>query len=194
MTILDILYGLIFQPQGTMRELARTRPLMPAFLIFLGVYGANLLLQEASRSVTQAGLGMLPAYLTWLLGSLGALASIVIWFVSAGIFSLLAELIYGYGNGKGVLACLGFAAFPGIFGPALYYASALLNMETLGLLLYALTMLWVIGLQLVAVREAFTLSTGQAVLIYFLPVALTLVIMILLLIIGGMALSSLPLP
>lgn len=194
MTILDILYGLIFQPQATMRELARTRPLLSAFLVFLGVYGANLLLQQASRSINQFDLVMLPISMTWLLGSLGALASIVVWFVSAGLFSLLGEIIYGYSNGRGILACLGFAAFPGIFGPALYYVSALLHLEPLGILLYALTMLWVVGLQVVAVREALTLTTGQAVLIYFLPVAVSLATIILLLVIGGIALSSLPLP
>lgn len=175
-----------------MRELARTRPLLPAFLVFLGVYGANLLLQQASRSISQVD--MLPVSITWLLGSLGALASIVVWFVSAGLFSLLGEIIYGYSNGRGVLACLGFAAFPGIFGPAFYYVSALLDLEPLGILLYALTMLWVVGLQVVAVREALTLTTGQAVLVYFLPVALSLATTVLLLVIGGIALSSLPLP
>ncbi len=192
MTILDVLYGLIFQPQGTMRELARTRPLLAGFLVFIGVYFANYLLQEASSAISQNGLG-LPGYASWMLASLGAVTAVVIWFVSAGLFSLLAEIIYGYGNGKAVLSCLGFAVFPGILGPALYYAAILLDLPGVGALLYLLSGLWVIGLQVLAVREALTLTTGQAVLIYLLPMASFLLIGALLLIIGGLALSSLPL-
>ncbi len=194
MTLLDILYGLIFQPQATMRELARTKPLLAASLVFVAVYLANMLLQQASRSITETGLGLLPASLAGLLGAVGAAVSVAIWFIVAGLFSLLAEIIYGYGNGKGVLTCLGFAAFPGIFGPALYYASILVNLEPLGMVFYVISILWVIGLQVLALREALTLTTTQAILVYLLPVVMLLGILVLLLVMGGLALSSLPLP
>ena len=192
MTILDVLYGLIFAPQGTMRELSRTRPLLAAFVVFVGVYFANYLLREASRSINQGGLD-LPGYSPWLWGTMEAVVVVVLWFVAAGVFSLLAEVIYGYGNAKGLLTCLGFAVFPGIIGTALYYMAALADLNSLGAVFYMLSVFWVMGLQVLAVREALTLTTGQAVLIYLLPAASTLLMFLLLLIIGGLALSSLPL-
>ena len=193
MSILDILYGLIFQPQTAMRELARTRPLLPAFLVFVTVYAANYLLREAGRSITQIETGLIPASMAGLIAALGAIAAIAVWFVSAGLFSLLAEIIYGYGNGRGVLACLGFASFPGIFGSALYYLAILLNLNSWGMLFYVITVLWVIGLQVLAVREAFTLATAQAIFIYALPVVLFLAVIVMLTVMGGIVLTSLPL-
>jgi len=175
-----------------MRELARTRPLLAAFVVFIGVYFANYLLREASMNINQSGL-TLPGYTPWLWGTFEAVMVVMLWFVAAGLFSLLAEIIYGYGNGKGLLTCLGFAVFPGVFGPALYYIATLVDLNSAGMVFYILSIFWVMGLQVLAVREALTLTTGQAILIYLLPAASTLLIALLLLIIGGLALSSLPL-
>lgn len=195
MTILDVLYGLIFQPQGTMRELARTRPLLTGLMVFLGVYLVNYLFQGASGQISPSafGLTLLPRPF-WLLGGLGAIMAVLMWFVSAGLFSLLGEVLYGYGNGKAVLTCLSFAVFPGVLGPALHYAAVMISLETIGALLYLLSMLWVMVLQVLAVREALTLTTGQAVLVYILPLTAIIAFFVLLLLLGGLALSSLPLP
>ncbi|MGI6433899.1 MAG: YIP1 family protein [Syntrophomonadaceae bacterium] len=194
MTILDVLYGLIFQPQGTMCELARTRPLRTGLLVFLGVCMVNYLFQGASGQISPSAFGsnLLPLPF-WLIGILGAITAVLMWFMSAGLFSLLGEVLYGYGNGKALLTCLSFAVFPGVLGPALHYAAVMINLKTVGVLLYLLSMLWVMVLQVLAVREALTLTTGQAILIYILPLATIIAFFVLLLLVGGMVLSSLPL-
>lgn len=195
MTILDILYGLIFQPRGTMRELARAGSLRVGLLVFLGVNIVNCLFQGASGQVNQPALGM--GFLSipvWLIGVIGIITALSVWFVSAGLFSLLGEVLYGYGNGKALLTCMGFAVFPGVLGPALHYLALMVNLKSIGVLLYLLASLWVIGLQILAVQESLTLTTGQAILIYILPLAIVVAVFVLLLFMGGMIFSSLSLP
>ncbi len=195
LTILDVLYGIIFQPQSTMRELAQTRPLRMGLLVFMGAYIISYLFQGASNHMSLSAfentLFPLPF---WWLGLAGLFMALLLWFLAAGLLSLLAEVIYGFGNGKALLTCLGFAVFPGVLGPACHYLAIIFSFESIGVILYLISAVWVIGLQVLAVKEALQLGTGQAILIYILPLAVIMVLSISLLVAGGLLLGSLPLP
>lgn len=175
MTWLDILYGLIFRPVETFRILSERKPLVPSMVVFAAVYMTDFLLQGAGTFENPLAGRVLSGQQFWLLGLIGLVFAVMAWVLSAALFSLLAELLYGKSNGKGVLASLGFAVFPGVLGPALYYAAGRLDIVWLGFILYAVSILWVFCLQIIAVRESFSLGTGQAVLVYLLPVVLCII-------------------
>lgn len=172
MTWLDILYGLIFHPVETLRVLSERKPLIPSVFVFAAVYMTDFLLQGAGTLQNTVAGQVVSGQQFWLLGLIGLVFAVMAWFLSAALFSLLAELLYGKSNGKGILASLGFAVFPGVLGPALYYAAGRLDIAWLGFILYVVSISWVLVLQIISVRESFSLGTGQAVLVYFLPVVL----------------------
>lgn len=193
MTLGEILYGVLFEPVDTFRYLGQEKPLARGLLIFILVYGLNFVVNQGIEAVSPQG-GLWKGELLWVYGILGGAIILFGLFLSAGILSLLGELCYGNGNGKGIMASIAFATFPGALGPPLHYLTILLNISWLGVLFSLLTTVWVMALQVVAVRESLRLNTGQAAFIYLLPGILLLVLLLAVLGLMGTALNSLPWP
>lgn len=178
MGFFEIMYGMLFQPVGTLRALREEKPVALGLLTFFLVSAVSLLFKKALYTL------ILPSYLLnlvqktgWLFSGISLLSAVIMLLVMTGVLSLLSELLYHKGNGPGLLCCLSFCIIPGVLGPPLYYAGALLGYKGLGWFLSFLVGVWVIILQVLALREALELNTGQAVLLYIMPV-LALVVLI----------------
>jgi len=127
---------------------------------------------------------MVPANAVWAFNLLGAALSVVLLLSISGLLSLISEIVYGKFNAGGVLVTLCYASIPGILGPPLHYASSLAGVQWLGAVLAGLSMIWVLVLQVIGVRESLRVTTGQAILIMLLPV-IVLVLLITGLIVGA---------
>lgn len=192
MTLTEIMYGIFFQPVYALRYLAKEKPLLKGLMVFFCVVLLNMIINrglgiiESEQLVSALNLDIL-----WFWGLLGAVFSVVPLFVMAGLSSLLSEVIYKKSNASGLLVCLSFASVPGALGPPLQYAAILLGLSGLGTLFSLLALVWVLVLQVLSLREALVLQTGQAIFIFLLPfLAMFLIGMVVFFIL----LSNLPIP
>ncbi len=188
--ILDMIYGVLFDPVPTLAGFAGDPPLRSAAVIFIALQLAEALM----------GFFTAPQYLgdfhwpgwparelvnaAWpVLAAGGFLFAVAKWLVAAGLLHLLAELCGGRGSARGVLAVCGVAGLPAVFmlpvqlgvsyfnpGPPAALFTALLG---LGLFIWS-TVLLVVG-----IREVHGLSTGRAVLVVLTPGLAVLLLVVL---------------
>ena len=99
----------------------------------------------------------------------------ILW-VAAGILHLVASLLHGRGNYLGVVCGLSFAIFPLSFLAPLAFLRAILasvGMGVLGSILFLIGSLilfiWLLILEIIAIRQNYSFSTGKAIVTYFIP-------------------------
>lgn len=170
MSFTETIYGVFFEPAATLRTLADKKPYGRALLIFLAVTLLSIIFEQALNVCTDNEvLKMVPANAVWMLNLLGSALSILLLLVISGLLSLISEIIYGKFNAGGILVALCYASIPGILGPPLHYACSLAGIQWMGTVLAGLSMIWVLILQVIGVRESLRVTTGQAILIMLLP-------------------------
>ncbi len=178
MSLTEMIYGILFQPISTLQYLSREKPLSWALMVFVIVLLFNTLVNQAiSFSHMEELAFSLPTNLPWIFSLSGVITAILFLFLAAGFFSLLSEIFFGRANASGLLTCLGFASLPGILGPPLHFAAVLTKMPLGTTLFPLLSIIWVMLLQIMSLRESLELDTGKAILLYILP---TLIIFLLL--------------
>lgn len=174
MSITESIYGVLFEPAATLRDLAQEKPYGRALIIFIAVTLLSIIFEQALNVITDNEvLKMVPANAVWMINLLGSVLSVLLLLVISGLFSLISEIIYGKFNAGGIMVALCYASIPGILGPPLHYASSLAGLEWLGTVLALIAMIWVLVLQVIGVRESLQVTTGQALLIMLLPAVLT---------------------
>ncbi|MDD3022895.1 MAG: Yip1 family protein [Syntrophomonadaceae bacterium] len=179
MTLTGIIYGLLFQPSSTFQYLSREKPLKQGLLIFLSIALFNVLISQGIENISiKDSLTNLSPGFVWAAGGIGVIASMVMLFFMAGFLSLISEIIYGHANGKGLLVCLSFAFLPSVLGAPLQYAALLTEMKAAATALPLLAMIWVMILQVIALREALSLRNSQAILLFLLPLLILLALCI----------------
>ncbi len=170
MSLIDIIYGIFFEPVPTLQYLAREKPLLPGLLVYLVVFVFNLIINRGLTTLDSEIASFIPnANLMWVIAGLGVVLSFFMLAITAGLFSLLSEIFYQRGNASGLLVCLSFAVIPGVLGPPLQYGATLLGISWLGVICSLLAVIWVLVLQVLSLREALELQTGQAILLFILP-------------------------
>lgn len=170
MSLIDIIYGIFFEPVPTLQYLAREKPLLPGLLVYLVVFVFNLIINRGLTTLDSEIASFIPnANLMWVIAGLGVILSFFMLAITAGLFSLLSEIFYQRGNASGLLVCLSFAVIPGVLGPPLQYGATLLGISWLGVICSLLAVIWVLVLQVLSLREALELQTGQAILLFILP-------------------------
>lgn len=177
MTLSEMLYGVLFQPVATLKFISNTKPLKKGLFIFAAVMALNMMINRGIN-LSQPGQEILPVLgpMWWVFGCTGIVISLLLLFIMAGTLSLLGEFIYHKANGSGLFVGLLFASLPGVLGPPLQYASILIGAQYLGTILAFLALVWVIILEVIAVREALQLTTGEAVFLLILPVIAILLV------------------
>ncbi|MBP1763449.1 MAG: Yip1 protein [Firmicutes bacterium] len=187
---LDILYDVLFHPAVAMRTIASEKRLgysLGVFLlsVFVPAWASYFGLQSVDFSVV-----------AWFVIIGQILISLVFWIVGAGFFGLIAELLGGHGTAAGLLAAMGFSHFPRIFiAPLLVFASLLpRTVQALFLALFvSVTVVWTLILYIIAIREAYLLSTLRAVMVLITPLAVIFGIGIVIVVsVGTMLLQWLP--
>ncbi len=165
MTLIETIYGIVFQPVSTLKYLSASKPVALAISLFSFAVVWNMIiamgLNKARGLTASLPEGYIVVYLFMgLLISLAALTAL------AAIYSLLGEVVFKQANGTGILTCLAFAFVPGVLGPPLHYALTLLNIN---LNISIMAFLWVMVLQIIGIREALLIQTSQALLLFVLP-------------------------
>ena len=178
MSFTETIYGILFEPTVTLRTLADKKPYGRALLIFLTVTLLSILFEQALNVHTDHELlAMVPANAFWMINLFGVVLSIFLLMVISGLLSLISEIIYGKFNAGGILVALCYASIPGILGPPLRYASSLAGIQWLGVVLAGLSMIWVLVLQVIGVRESLRVTPGQAILIMLLPLVVLVILL-----------------
>ncbi|MHB8918410.1 MAG: YIP1 family protein [Desulfocucumaceae bacterium] len=208
---LELIYGVLFNPAGTFRQIAASPPMGKVLLAFSTVKVLSALVflvggLFSTRSVLdslpgQPGLdmdGILRA-MAPLVAFFGLLYEYIKWFVYSGILYLLAEFSGGRGRAAGVLAATGLASVPALlFLPvqllALVLGGGVMGGGVISGLLIFLTwiavLVWGVVLVVIGIRETQGISTGRAVLVAFTPAALSVAVIILLLLLLIIAVAA----
>lgn len=198
MKVYELIYGVLFHPAATFRYLGEEKPLARVTGIWLLAHVFSVavslsmlrggLVTEFSRSfgISTERVGSL----LWLHGLAVVVCSFVVWFVTASLYAMLAELWYTAGNGAGVLASLGLASVPGAFGPALQFIGQVTGVEFITKPLVVGVFLWTVVLQIIALRESLRIETTRAVAVWVTPVAVTVAAGLLMIILACSAIGS----
>ena len=186
MTFTDIIYGIVFEPVNALKEISQEQPLFRGLITFTAVSLLGLLASQAMKSNQESAL--VTGGIGWFIGSMGFLFSFINLFLMAGLFSLLSAIFFRKTNPISLLSCLCFSALPGVFGPTLGFAFVLTGHEGISMGIIFISYLWVTVLSVLSLREALELDTGQSILLFFIPPAVfisVIVIVIMGLVIGA---------
>ncbi|MGM0651314.1 MAG: Yip1 family protein [Bacillota bacterium] len=186
--IFEWLYGVIVSPAGTLNDIAREKPVWWGLLIYLGisVLGSLAALFDPEVVATYEEITHQFAFSIPIipLAIGGILFSILLLLFYVGALHLFGRLFGGSGGYWNLFSTYTFASFPGIIGVPVTalggvlggIGSALNSMVALGI------SIWVIVLQVIALRESHNLSTGMTILAYFITFFLLGVVPVLLVI------------
>jgi len=114
----------------------------------------------------------------------GMLISVLLLLIYVGVLHLFGRLFGGSGGYWNLFSAYTFASFPGIIGVPITVLGGLLGVVgsiLSGLVGFAIS-IWVIVLQVIALRESHGLSTGMAILAYFITIFILVIVPIFLVI------------
>ncbi|GAW93779.1 Yip1 family protein [Calderihabitans maritimus] len=178
LSLVDLLYGVIVQPSRTLRYVAQKKLYFRAFGTYLGVQLFNSLMTVASfedqyRRVAppwqETFLNEFPfqqLLLFWI--PVAVIGSLVIWFIMAGVLHLIAEFSGGIGSGIGLFAALGFTTVPNVLLTVVDFILRLLQIPA-DFFIRMAGFVWIVVLQVLALRESHQFSTGKAILVFITP-------------------------
>jgi hypothetical protein len=169
---LETLYDVLFQPQTAMRRLAAARPVRQALVTFL----LSALVPALGMYVDVRTMGL--ANIILIIVPLQILGSVLLWFISAAVLHLLAELSGGHGSAVGLFTTLGFAHLPRIFITPLWVLASLLP-DSIRLVFFAIfftgVIVWTLTLDVWAIRGTYNCGSAKAVAILAAPLLTLLV-------------------
>lgn len=169
--------GIITGPADTMREISRRKAFrlaVPAFFLALLVTNISAVLTEPELAQLLGGPGAALLVLTAF--------SFLYLLSQSGLCYSLARLFGCRGSFATLISLLALANVPSVFSAPLAllrFVPGLAGGFFHGLGSFALAV-WVVALGVLAVRETFQISTGRAVIIFFLPLFLVLLLVIVL--------------
>jgi hypothetical protein len=176
--LINWLHGVLTRPVKTLNEIAREKPANAAFLLYLGVSMLSVIsslynpqsMQAFEDLMREANINI--PFSVIIAASL--LIAIISIFVITGVLQLLARLFKGSGGYWNLFSAYAFANFPLIIGVPITFISGFLG--TVGDILAGVISLalsiWVLVLQVIAVRESHSLSTGASIGVYLLQLAI----------------------
>ncbi len=192
---LELVYGVLFDPDQTMAGVALNPPLVPALLVvtITGIIGSLMGFLTASRVMVPGLSSMVagdyfPLRAVQSLAVLGAVCgllwSYVKWFGYSAVIHLAADLFGGKGRARGVFAVVGLAGLPFIFmipvqllaywfGTGKFAVGLLVLLAGLGLLI------WNVIILVTGLKHVHGFTTGRSVLVIATPFLVFLVLALL---------------
>ncbi len=202
--LVEAVVGVIVQPVQTLRQIALARPWPQALALYIGLAVlqglASLTFPRPDLDTSMTGSPVMDPGATafletvttpgFLFGSTLVISPLFL-IIETGILFLVGRLLGGRGPFSGLLSAFAFASVPLlIMAPV----TAVLNLGgsamAIGLiqgLLGTAAGIWVLVLQVLAIREGLALSTGRAIAVFLIPFAVVL----LLACVGGLLIASL---
>ena len=180
--ILDWLFGVLARPVGTFREIAVMKPVGWALVVYLGVLILSALVSftslQASGTLDQLGsmLAFSVSYIFIIVSSV--ILGLLSLFIATGLLHLFARLFGGSGSYGALLSVYCFAYFPMILTVPLNLVSGFLGLFGGILSSFAVmaVSIWVLVLEVIALRESHKLSTGISILVYLIQFLILVVI------------------
>ncbi len=177
MDLTEALYGVLFSPVKSLKRISENKIWLSGILVFVIVMAFNIIISQGIAGIDSLDQVMpIPANLIWLGKIIGILFSIIFLFITTGLYTLLGDIIYKSSNPAGMLASLSFASIPAIFAAPIQYVAILINLNIISLIVSPLIGIWVLILQVLAIRESLRLSTSQAVVLYIIPIIASILI------------------
>lgn len=181
--VLELMYGALFSPVSTFRQVVARPHLGRAVLVLVVVavvgatVGAITGSREAGAGLAQAGIpvsGVSFGPLAFLFGLVGPF---LFWYLQTAVFYLTGVLLGGRGEVVPLLAALAVAGMPQVFSAPAALLSAAVH-QGLGIWLSLAIGIWTIVLDVLAVREGLHFSTGRAIATLCLPLAVLVVLIV----------------
>ncbi|MDW7739697.1 MAG: Yip1 family protein [Bacillota bacterium] len=186
--IINWLSGVITMPVATLNEVAKEKPAGLAFLVYtfvliltsiVAVYsGAQFSSYE--NSMLEIGFQFPLYYIALAMIPFG----IISLFISTLLIHLFARLFGGKGQYWNLFSAYAFANFPMIINVPISFLLGFLGIVggiLSGLFGFALS-IWILVLQVIAIRESHSLSTGMSILTYLIQVVILFAAVILVII------------
>ncbi len=187
--MLDLVYETLTSPSRALRRVTEERSFLKVmFLVLLALLSqtvGSLFKQELNLPTVQISLtiGLLAKFITLLL----------IWFIGAAILHFVAEAWGGEGTSLNLFITLGVSFIPQIFiAPITILSSVFGDLEVLIYDTFWLVIfIWSIWLVLLALKETYLFSSGQALVTLVTSVGLGVIVLGVLVILYAVVLSLL---
>lgn len=180
--IFELIYGVLFEPVNTFREVALNPPLKKILWIFILISIFNILSSVLlyikgegsylSQFTGQALGGLIPLIIV-----LGLIGLFLKWVIYSGFLHILAELWGGKGKGIGVLAITALTSIPGLFFIFLELLVFVVAKEwvylSISYFLGILSLIWGVILLVLGIKEVHQISIARALaLVLTFPIAI----------------------
>ncbi|SFL76806.1 Yip1 family protein [Pelosinus propionicus] len=171
--VFDALYDVLFQPKIAMKMIAEQKNISQGVIVFflslvIPLWALYFGLQDVGMSA------MVPFIIGFKI-----ISSMLMWFMGAAVWHLIAEFLGGRGTGLGLFITLGFAQFPQILIVPLWVIAALLPASLKSIMMAAAALIifaWTFFLTITAIKEVYEFSTAKAMLVIIAPVLAILVV------------------
>ncbi len=187
--VFDALYDVLFQPKIAMQMIAEQKKISQAVIVFF----LSLVIPLWALYFGMQDVGM-AAMVPFVIG-FKIISSMLMWFMGAAVWHLIAEFLGGRGSGLGLFTTLGFAQFPQVFIVPLWVIAALLpvSLKSIMMAVAALTIFaWSFFLTITAIREVYEFSTAKAMLVMITPILVILVVCAIAFTFIGSAVTQMP--
>ncbi len=198
--LLENIFGTLFSPASTFRRMSeeRTSVTIAAIVVLIACIcsgAGSILTQSAFMSM----FAEFPGFEEMMFSPIASMTlSVVVgfigWVVIAGIFHVVAKILGGKGAFTEMLVLMGFAMLPNIFqapiGLVAIFSGGLTG-ALIAIGLGGILAIWVLILDVLAIREAHKFSTGRAIATLVLPFVVLMVLAFILIIVGIFLISML---
>lgn len=188
-TFFETLYDVLFQPRVAMRQIAAEKKIGQAVIVVL----FSIIIPMWAFYFGLKSSGIENAFVFF--AAIQLVGTILMWIVGSALWHLIAEFFGGEGTALGLLCGLGYAHLPRVFIVPLWVLAALLpaggRTFTMGLTGLAIAV-WLLYLDITALKEAHNITTAKAVLVFLAPVLVLFAIILAILICMGTAMIKLP--
>ncbi|MGB7533109.1 MAG: Yip1 family protein [Halobacteriota archaeon] len=205
--LLENIFGTLFSPASTFRRMSeeRTSVTIAAIVVLIACIcsgAGSILTQSAFMSLFAEFPGFEPASPGFEEMMFSPIASMtisvvfgfILWVVIAGILHVVAKILGGKGAFTEMLVLMGFAMLPNIFQAPIgliAFLSGGLTGAFIAIGLGGVLAIWVLILDVLAIREAHKFSTGRAIATLVLPFAVLVVLVFILIIVAIFLISML---
>ncbi|MBL7117902.1 MAG: YIP1 family protein [Candidatus Syntrophoarchaeum sp.] len=189
--LLENIFGTLFSPASTFRRMLEERTTVTIAAIIVLI--AGICSGEGSILMQNALMSLFAEFPGFEVVQLSPAASIILsvvsgfigWVVIAGILHVVAKILGGKGVFTEMLVLMGFAALPNVFQAPIGLVVILsggLTGAFIALGLSGILAIWILILDVLAIREAHKFSTGRAIATLVLPFVVLIVLVFMLMI------------
>ena len=191
--LLENIFGTLFSPASTFRRMLeeRTSVTTAAIVVLIACIcsgAGSILTQSAFMSLFAEFPGFEEMVLSPIASmTLSVVFGFILWVVIAGILHVVAKVLGGKGAFTETLVLMGFAMLPNIFqapiGLIAIFSGGLTG-AFIAMGLGGILAIWVLILDVLAIREAHKFSMGRAIATLVLPFVVLMVLAFILIIVG----------